>query len=833
LRLSPKQSAFSGTTDIEIDVGQPTQVIWLHALGLEIARAELSAQGVARPVRPSRSGSFLALSAAETISPGSYTIRLAFTGQLPTRDGRGAYRQEENGNWYIFTQFEATDARRAFPCFDEPGFKIPWQITLEVPSDDLAFANTPEKSQSAAGDVKRVVFAETKPLPSYLVAFAVGPFEVVDAGTAGRKPTPVRIIVPQGKSAEAAYAAKTTGPLLGRMEAYFDAPYPYEKLDHIAVPQKGGAMENPGLITFGTSTILAKPDERNIRLERGYLSIAAHEIAHIWFGDLVTLAWWDDLWLNEAFATWMAGKIVDDWHPEWNGKVAAIQAQGRAMSSDALVSARRIRQPITSQHDIDNAFDGITYQKGAAVIAMFEAFAGPDRFRDGVRAYLKEHAHGNATAADFLEDVGAVVGDKGRFAAAFSSFLDQAGYPLVTATLTCAPGAPATLAVKQERYLPKGSPGAPDQLWQIPICVRTPEGRACSLLSEKSGTALLPNPQRCPAWLLANADGRGYYRVHHEGPLLGKLLAGGGRALSVPERLAVLGDVGAGIRTGRLPYAEALALVPALAQDENRAIVEAALSAVAALDDHHVTDELRPRYRQFVERVFGARARKLGWLPKPGEDDDTRLLRGSLVGTVAEIAEDAVLLAQARTLAEKWLGDRKAIPPELVANVLSAAGAGGDRALWDKFHAAAKAEKDRRDRNRLLAGMGSFHDPDIVDANLRIALSDEFDPRESLGLVYAAGRDRRTRERAYAFVKQNFDALVARRPPDFGAELAGVGSGFCDPQRRADLESFFKDRATRSRSGPRALAQILERIDLCIALEASQRDSVLAFLRKQ
>ena len=838
LRLAPTQEEFSGATEIAVELRAPTRVIWLHAAQLEIHSAELlgAPSGTVLVVKPV--GEFLGLAADRELPAGSFTIRLTFSGKLPTRDARGAYRQQENADWYVFTQFEATDARRAFPCFDEPSFKIPWQLTLEVPSKDSAFANTPQLSETAVGASKRVVFAESKPLPSYLVAFAVGPFEVVDAGKAGRKPTQVRIIVPRGKTAEVDYAAKTTGEILARLENYFDIPYPYEKLDHIAVPQKGGAMENPGLITFGTTTIYGKPGERNIRLRT---RLPQHRRARA--GPHLVRRPGDHRLVGRHLAE-RGVRHLDRrqdrrrlapgmGRPGQPGPVAR-QRHGHRRARLARAGSA---SPSTSQHDIDNAFDGITYQKGAAVIAMFESFVGPDRFRAAVRSYLARHAHDNATAADFLSDVGGLVGrPEGEFARAFSTFLEQPGYPLLTAQLSCEAGKSPRVSLRQQRYRPQGSPGTPQpeaQLWHIPICVRHPDGRACTLLQQETGDLELTGSKGCPAWVMGNAEALGYYRVHHQGDLLPRLLRDGGKALTLPERVALIGDVGALVRGGQMAYGDALALMPTLARDQSRQIVTSMISLVSPLSDHHVTPELRPRYQRFVTRTFGARARRLGWLPNLDDTDDTRLLRPALLAVMVEAGEDKALMAQARGLAEKWIADHKTVPPELVGPILNAAARGGDRALWDKFYAAAKSEPDRIDRGRLLAGMAGFVDPKIVAENFRVSLSTEFDPRESMALVYGASADRRTRQAAYDFVKQNYDQLVARMPPDSGGRLATVGGGFCDSQHRSDLAAFFTERAGRSRGGPRSLAQTLERMDLCIASHAAQRDSVQAFLKKQ
>jgi alanyl aminopeptidase len=591
-------------------------------------------------------------------------------------------------------------------------------------------------------------------------------------------------------------------------------------------------MENAGLITYGTSTILGKPGERNIGLERGYLSIAAHELGHMWFGDLVTTRWWDDIWLNEAFATWISAKIVDEMHPEWQTEAGRVQSRNGVMRGDALASARRIRQPIESRHDIVNAFDGITYQKGAAVIGMFESFFGPERFRDGVRTYLKRHADGNASVHDFLSDVEGKTSEP-ILAAGFATFLDQPGYPLVSASLDCKKGQPPRALLSQKRYRAAGAASMPDQSWLVPVCVRYPGGRECRLLGDTAAELPLTEARNCPAWLLPNAGGVGYYRTAYQGDLLRKVLGDGGKALTVPERLSVMGDVSALVASGSLLMGKALELAPVLAQDPNRHMVSATAGMIGSLSDNYVPDELRANYKRFVQKTFGARARALGWQPKPGEDDDTRLVRGQVVWLVAEEAEDAALQTEARALAERWLTDRKAIEPEQVDNVLRLAARKGDRAFWDKLHAAARAEKDRRDRGRLLGALGGFEDPELVKAGMELVLTDEFDPREAMTLVYGPAGNRRTRQQAYDFTKTNYDAILGRLPKQWGSGLVHIAGGFCDPAHRADAEAFFKTRTPTLEGGPRTFAQTMEGIDLCVARRATHQPSVRAFLARQ
>jgi alanyl aminopeptidase len=838
MHMSPTEEAISGKVVVDIKVAEPTSVIWMHAgENLNVMSATLGSSGGAGGARIVRGGEeMVGLVFPTTISAGDYKLTVAYDGKLPSRDGRGAYRQEEKGDWYIFTQFESTSARRAFPCFDEPGFKTPYTISIEAPANQQVFSNTPETGTSPSANAsgwKTVSFAPSKPLPSYLVAFAVGPFEIVDGGKAGKNQVPVRIIVPKGRSAEAKYAAETTGKIVERLENYFGIPYPYEKVDHIAVPQKGGAMENPGLITYGTTTILGKPEDKSIRLQRGYLGIASHELGHIWFGDYVTTAWWDDIWLNEAFATWISAKIVHEMHPEWEGMVSRVQSRHGVMGNDSLVNARRIRQPIQSKHDIVNAFDGITYQKGGAVIGMFEGWVGEDAFKKGVHEYLNAHAFGNATAAEFLKEVGAHSGHEAEFAGAFQTFLDQPGLPLVTAELSCGNGKTPKLMLTQQRYLPAGSSGSTDESWKIPVCASYPGGKSCTLLAGGSGELELKDAKTCPAWVNPNANGVGYYRVAYKGDMLQKLLKN--RALPIHERTSVLGDALALVRAGKMEEGELLGYVPGLVQEGNRHLIGMTIGLVGGLEDKLVPPDLEPNYKRFVSKTYAARANQLGWKPKANEDDSTRLLRPGMAVLVARTDASSPLVAEAKKLADAWLADKKAIDHDLVGNVLAVAAhhSGSDKALWDKLHEAAKKATDRQERNHMLGAMGSFRDPAIVQENFKIVLSDEFDPRDSMGLLFGASNEPKTRQMAWEFMKANFDKLTARMPKDWGSSLVYLGDDFCDADHKADMEAFFKDKVAKLDGGPRTYAQAVETVSLCIAQQPTRQASVTAFLKKQ
>ncbi|MGB9484644.1 MAG: M1 family metallopeptidase [Terriglobia bacterium] len=832
LTVVPDQDTFIGAVEIDLQLAKSTSVLWLNGERLTVKDAtltvgheKLAAKVISEPQ------DYVGFAFDHPIGPGEATLRVVYQGEISRKDQQGIFQMKDGDRWYVYSQFEAIWARRAFPCFDEPSYKVPWQLTLRVKKDQVALSNAPMVSETDSGDgMKAVEFAETKPLPSYLVAIAVGDLEFVDAGAAGKKNTRVRIVVPRGRGSEAKYAAETTPAIVNLLEDYFGIPYPYDKLDEVAIPLYGGAMENAGFVTYGSGIILAKPEQDTPSRQREWVWVAAHELAHQWFGDLVTTAWWDDIWLNEGFASWTANKIVNDYHPEWHADVEALNSYQGAMQSDSLVSARRVRQPIESKDDIVNAFDSITYDKGSGLLNMFESYMGGERFRAGIRRYLTKYSWKNATSAEFLT---ALAGDDTSVAAAFSTFLDQPGVPLVMAALDCSGGA-AKLKLSQQRFLPLGSVGSADQIWEIPLCVRYPTGqreaRQCELLSHQSAQLQLAPGGGCPAWVEANAGAAGYYFGLYEGNLLNALLQDDAQVLTLPEKVGLVGNLSSLTRSGKIPLGRALALAPSLAQDPARQVVTKTMEITTGLQDNLVSKDLLPRYRQYLLDVYGGRARDLGWKTKAGESEDARLLRPALLRVLANQGQDSELIAQAKKLALAWLDDHKAVDPDMVGVVLTTAARYGDRDLFDRMHAAAKKEKEESFRGTLLFSLGSFQDPEILKAALPIVLSDEFDSRESFGILFAPAQRRQTRDFAYDFVKQNWDRLIAKLPTDSGSFLPYVAGGYCDSQHRQDVESFFSGRSTKYTGGPRILTQVLEGIDLCVAYKNAQEASVAEFL---
>lgn len=841
LTLDPAKPDFSGHINIKIDVREPVNLIWLNGTDISISQATLKAGGRTMTAKAIPGGTdFVGLQFDSQAPAGAADLDIEYTGKVRQHDSSGVFHMSENGNDYLFTQFESTDARGAFPCFDEPSYKVPWQLTLDVPAKDDAVSNTPIVKNATQGDRKTYTFKQTKPLPSYLIAFAVGQFDFVPAGYAGKNHVPVRIVTPKGHAADAKYAAEITATILTRLEDYFGIPYPFEKSDQVAVPSTFGfgAMENAGMVTYSQTILLANPERDTTMRQRECASVEAHELAHQWVGDLVTTAWWNDIWLNEAFATWMEQKIIAEWKPEWKTRVEDVNSKLGAEAEDSLVSARKIRQEIKTKDDISNAFDAITYQKGAAVIGMFESWVGTEPFRKGVQAYLKRYAFKNATAPEFLDSISSVT--KKDVTQPFSTFLNQAGVPLVSVALDCGNGQP-TLHLQQQRFLPLGSKGSPDQLWQIPVCIRYGSGNtgdsACDLVTQAKADWTL-KAKTCPAWVQANNKALGYYRVDYDRSLMSGLTKGDiEQRLPAAERVDFIGNAQALAGAGKMSLGDALALVKVFHADPERYVVERTLALALQPRLHLVPDNLISNYQKFLRDNFGARAHELGWTPKPGESDDVRLLRPTLVPDVATYAGDEELAKEGRELATKWLHDPSAVDPNMVNAVLRTAAYYGDKSLFEQYLASYKETKDRQERQRLLRSMAAFRDPAAIQALDQAVLSGDIPMVQGGGYVLlGAGQgSKATRHIPFNFLKTHYDQIMKERPTgggfDFGGELPQVGATFCDAQSRDALKSFFEPRIGNLTGGPRTLSQVLESIDVCIAQKQAEQPSVESFLK--
>ena len=828
ITVDPAQATHSGEVAIDVEIKQPTRSLQLHAKDLQIRSAVLEI-GARRYAASSRGfdAERIELRFAQAIPAGRARLALAFTGKQQDADELGLFHRREAGDWYAYTQFEATGARLAFPLFDEPGWKVPWTLSLTVPDTQLAFANTAIKHEEPAKPGwKRIDFDTTPPLPSYLLAFGVGPFDVLDGPPHGQ--LPIRFITPRGRAAEAAYAAGITGRIVERLEAYFDLPHPYAKLDSLAlsIPGAFGAMEHPGLVTYAAPLMLATPADTTGQFQRNYVGLAAHELAHQWFGNLVTMRWWDDLWLNESFASWLGDRITAELMPEWRWGNSTQQARARAMHTDRLASSRRVQQPVLSDDDMGSLWDSITYEKGQVVLSMFEQWLGPERFRDGVRRYIHKHAWGSASGDDFLAALGA---QDPTLPAALRSFTAQSGLPRVAVSLQCGDGSPR-LQLRQSRLLAladkeSARDGSAPPRWQLPMLIRTPAGITRVMLDKPEANVALPD-SACPAWVQANAGGVGYYRPAYAPAMLRALMTR--PDLPVSEILAGLDDAKGLSEVGDLPLSDMLALAEQFASHPDRDVVEQSAQLLL-----HAEPLLPPQamaaYIARWQHAFGERARALGWQPQPGENDDARLLRPLLVRALADQGADTALRSQARTLVNDWLADKSTLDAASRRALLSVAAIDGDEALFNALLSAARRSTDRRLRRDLFLALGHFRQPLLAQRARELVLDPSLEFRDAGPPVLQAHNEQLAlREGLLRFVLARHADIAKRMGRDEPAHLPAWLNQSCSDDDAQRIARTFTSVAARYQGGRRALAQTLEQVRICAAWRArSNADAAL------
>jgi alanyl aminopeptidase len=841
LDIDPAKAGFEGSIQIAGNLAEKSLVIWLNARRLTIHQAVARQAGqpdVALAATPA-GDDFLELRAAHALEAGAWTLVIDYAAGFEPLSTAGAFKQTVGDASYVYTQFEAVYARRAFPCFDEPDNKVPWQLTLDVPQPLVAVANAPAVGEAPLpGGKKRVEFAPTRPLPSYLVAFGVGPFELVDAGKTSRG-TPVRVVTLAHRAADGAFAAKTSAKLIDYLEDYFGAPYPYPKIDMLTIPITVGfgAMENAGLITYTETLILLDPKAAKERQLR-WIAVASHELAHQWFGDLVTMAYWDDIWLNEGFANWMQHKITARFEPTWHEDQSELTTRDVALDNDSLVTARQIRQPIAGQDDIFTAFDRITYDKGASILNMFESYLGADTFQRGVRAHLAARAWGNATSADFVAAISKAAGKD--VAPAFATFLEQAGTPEITATPTC-DGGKATIALAQQRYLPPGAATPPaTRPWIVPVCVAYDaagkRAEACTLLDHEAGTLALET-KACPRWVMPNVNGRGYYRNTYTAAQIGALRDEAWPQLSWTERRAVFHDVRDAAANGKLPLPLALSLVPKLLTGNERFTVAPAIALPAGLS-RLVPDELRPRYEAWLRQTFGPGAARAGLLPKAADSLDTEITRGELIRAVAWRGRDPKLVAEVVKLAGTWRDLPQAVRGDMLRIAVDAS-----PELFDRTMKEVLSEADRSKRQEMLRALASVRDPRRQTAALGLMLETRLDARETLQMLFGGaggrgggdgGNDEANLEVSRAFFRDHQEAIMKTMPRDGTAgpfaRLSGLFTQACDAAQREAITGYVKQTFSALPGGARVVAQNLEQMDQCIARRALLEPEIRGWL---
>ena len=821
LAIDPARASFDGAVVIDLALTEPTAVVWLHADALMIDRVTVEAPGGPRAVTlvPDAPSQRVGLWVDPPLAAGAARATLAYRGTVVDDEPMGLFAQRDGAHRYVYSQMEGVFARRVVPCFDEPQWKVPWQVTVRAPAGFTVLGNMPERARRTVDAEVEIELAPTPPMASYLLAVAVGTFEAVDLGPVGRGAVPTRVLTPAGWSAHAAAAAAVTPALVDRLEAYFDRPLPLAKLDLLAVPQFFGAMENPGLITFATSVLLIDPARPSAIAQRELHGVVAHELAHQWFGDLVTPRWWDDLWLNESFATWMAVKIARGLDPRADRLTADRAAMERAMAADALPSARPLRRPIAGGLDVDDSFDAIAYEKGGALLAMFERQLGAERLRAGVRGYIATHAGGNASAADFLAALAAAA--EPEVAAAFASFLDHPGVPEVAVTLTCAAGADATVAATV-------TSARGDAPWTLPICVRFPDrgatwGERCAWLPPGGGAVTVPG---CPAWITVNPDGAGYYRVAYA-PTLDAALRRHLRDLAVADRFTRAADLAAEVRAGRAEVATLFSWIGSLVATGDRHDLLAAVG-LANLLAAHVAPADRLRWQRFVRARFGAVARTLGVLPRSGDSPTVLAARGQVRALVVEHGADPALRRAVVTAVDAWLAGG-ADPGDDRSELLRLAAVVAPPGLRERLVARLRATDDRDLREELIDALAAQHAAAARADNRALFLHDDLDPLTALALVVdGLGAD--VDADAWTELTTDYERLAARLLPLDRAELVATAGNRCSTAAAAEVEAFFRPRTDADPRLALELGPALERIARCAATRERLQPAIAAAL---
>ncbi|MBV8760434.1 MAG: M1 family metallopeptidase [Deltaproteobacteria bacterium] len=813
--IVPDRDRVQGVITIDVTVKKPTRVVWLNARDIKVAKAVVGG----KPARAIAGGeNFIGLMIDQDLQPGASTVEVTYEAGIDHDKSRGIYSEREGNEPYVYTFFEPIDARRAFPCFDEPSYKVPWTLVFHVRKGDVARANAPiVKETDEAGGMKRVELAESKPLPSYLVAFVVGPFDVVEDGVAGRAKTPIAFIVPKGRADELAYAKIITPKVVVALENYFDMDYPYGKLDVAVVPRYWGTMEHPGIVAMGQVLTLIRHDEETRSRKQNYANILAHELSHYWFGDYVTMAWWDDTWLNEALGEWSDMNITDAVAPEWHYRDDRVGITMWSMGADETLAARPIHHDVKTTEEIEASFDnGITYAKGSSILRAAEALVGPEKFRAFIRAYVRKHAWGNASAQDFLGEARAQLGD--QVGDMLQTYVTRPGAPLVDVKAECGPK-PRIVIDESKRALPAGVTDPAPQPWSIPVCVRYGDGkhsdRACGVRAIEIAY--------CPSWIVPNADAYGYYRsvVIGKQPAVAKL--------TVAEKMMAFSDLRAMVARGQADIDSVLAAIPVMIADKDPRIARWALTA-SDLQTRGFDDALFQASRAWNVKLIAPLARALGWKRAAGDDDERHKLRITALGWVARF--DPTLRAQAEKLADKWLADRKGIDDDLVVAVLTAAAHGNDPARFDRLLAAAKAPRDRRDQQRLVFALAAFTDAKLVQRALDLTLGGDFDTRETVAIPLILISQRETRDQALAFLQQHIDELLSHmRGDDAAGFLANIAEAPCDPERRKTVADLVTPRAAKFDGAQNAVAQALERTDVCIAETAREKPAFEKFFK--
>ena len=854
MRMNPDDDGFSGLVEIDVDIQKPTDKIWMHGKHMTVSSAVALIDGAEIPLNftemphQSAPSGIANLSSDTVLSAGKATLKIAY--ETPYNQAlNSAYQVKRNGEGYIVTQFEPLGAREAFPSFDEPKYKVPFTLSITAPADDFVYANTPETQTTELQDgwVKHD-FATTRPLPTYLVAFGAGPYDVVDFGDIPpndirKRPIRLRGIAAKGEGIRMTYALANTEGILSALEGYFGTEYPYEKLDLIAAPNYAfGAMENPGAIVYRESLLLLD-ENAPLSQKRAYARVHAHELAHQWFGNLVTPVWWEDIWLNEAFATWMGNKSLTLWKPDGNFDNVTLNASLGAMNIDTLATTRKVREPLSRSENVMDQFDGITYRKGGGVLSMIESFLGEDKFRDGVRLHMKRYADGVATGDDFFQSI-ADGSNNPDVVPAMKSFVDQAGLPLIKIETAIGddtvPDGRATttwLKLSQSRYAPLGSKVDTKQSWNIPICVAFiatsgDRQKRCTLL-RKDGSYLNDRPigqVGASYTLVPNADGAGYYRFTMESYEWERLLSNLDK-LNTREVLTVQDSLLAAFRAGEVESSVLIKGMEAFAKHPNYEVASDAGDLLGFMDRQLGADDDIAR---LVQDMYAAR-----YTANIGKDTvEGNLLVPTLAANLVTRGQDTTLAKDYAQRGALYLGlngktSKTVVESNLLRVALSEAmKAQGNKAFEPLIGLIKRGSPF--EKGAALSALASTTDMAIAAKLRGIALAEDspLTGRQSNTLIAGLLSSKWHGDDTWDWLKDNFETFVSRKVPDVRlGRMPGFASGFCSSDRRAEILEFFESQAAIIPGYERSLKQTVETIELCTALKEEKAEELRQALK--
>ena len=836
IRLEPDLTTltFRGTETVALDVAERISDVTLNAVELTIESASLeNDRGDTIRATPAMEDATerCRLTLASPAAPGRWRLRLGFRGTLNDKL-RGFYRsvyKDPNGvsRTMAATQFEATDARRAFPCWDEPSFKAVFAVTLAIDPALTAVSNTSIVSDTRENGRKVVRFADSITMSTYLVAFVVGELEATDAVMVGR--TPLRVWCVPGKKHLARFGQDIGAASLAFFEQYYGLPYPGDKLDLLAIPDfAAGAMENLGAITFRETALLVdETAASHSELER-VADVVAHENAHMWFGDLVTMTWWNGIWLNEAFATFMEMLAVDAWKPEWQRWATFGVSRAAALSLDGLHSTRPIEFPVTSPRDADAMFDVLTYEKGAAVLRMLEQYLGPEVFRAGVRDYLETHKFANADTGDLWAALGRAAHQP--IPAVMDGWIFRPGYPVVTVSRDA--GGHLVLSQQRFNYLPQPLPPAtiePEQPWQVPVQLRV-HGRGTVdervLLTDREARLRVGEAADT---VVANAGGHGFYRVRYAPDLLEALLQR--LDLLAPiERFNLVNDAWATAVAGLMPLTAYLDLTARFRQERDRNVWSVITASVYAVN-RIIAPADRPRLEALARDRVTPAFTALGWTPRPGEDELTRQLRGDLARALGVLGAEPAVQERAAEIYAASLKQPGSVDPNLLPAVIAILAHAGDAARYEEFLAAFRSARTPQDEQRYLYALAGFRDPTLLRQTLDRTVNGEIRTQDAPFVVRSMLMSVYARDLTWDFVKQQWDTMDRLYPKHAMRRLAEGVTGLATRELEADVHAFFA--ARKPQFGGKVLAQYLEQLRVAVTLRERESSALTAYLAQR